>query len=259
MLRSTRGVLVTAAVGIAVMFILIRGHIDAAARRIFGGLFGVSLLLFPVVTQYRVMLRFGLGTTGVVLFREALVRATREASLSDVLLSGLASVLSRFIGADSILYLTRPETHIGLDGLIMLRSAQSSVTDYFTHRVVGIPLGMVHAEAPSLLGWFLIAGGWVGLTVGFALYLLGAWWVWVQVWHSRLLIKPLVQAQLLVLWLSLSSEGTIELLTSQVFPLVASFALLEMLLRRSVGNPAAERSSTRFARSPFPVEKLQAD
>lgn len=241
LVRSTRGSLVTVALALALMIVIVRGRLEKSAVRIFGALFALALALYPVITQYRVLRRQTEG--GTQMFADALERATTDSTFGDLVLSGLASFLTRFMGVDSLLYLTTSEHRMGMDGVLALNASGITLGGYFTHVVVGIPETWVHSEAPSLLGWFLMVGGWWGVTAGLALYLLAGWWIWQQIWRSQLLIKPVLQVQFLLYWLLLSSEGTLDYTIGQLPLVLVVAALLEVLLRWG---------GTSLARDPVP-------
>jgi hypothetical protein len=230
LIRTTRASLLTMAISAFLMYSIVKDRIDPRAVRYFLVLFIIALFLFPIITQYR-NLRIMEEAVGFDVLAQAFSHALENTSLADSLLFGTAAVLLRFIGIDSVLFLTNEQTWLGFRGFLSYHASEGAMSHYFTHAVVGLPEGIVHSDAPSLLGWFLITGGMWGLTLGFAVYLTFGWLIWMWIWNSNLLIKPLAQVQFLLFWLLLSSEGTLDGLNLWLMALLASLVAAEMFMR----------------------------
>jgi hypothetical protein len=230
LIRSTRASIVTTAIAAFLMYSIVKDRIDRKAVLYFLALFAVALFMFPVVTHYR-SLRIMEEAVGLDVLARAFTLALENTSAVDSMLFGTAAVLTRFIGIDSVVSLTNEQTWLGFRGFLTYHSSTGPMSHYFTRVVMGVPDDVVHSDAPSLLGWFLITGGVWGLTLGFAAYLTFGWLLWMWIWNSNLLVKPLAQVQFLLLWLLLSSEGTLDGLNFWIAALVTSLVACELFLR----------------------------
>jgi hypothetical protein len=230
LIRSTRAGLISAAIAIFFMYSIVRQRIEPRMVRLFAAFFLLTLILFPVITQYR-SLRIEEAGVGLDVFMRAFSLAIENAEAADIALSGAIAVLMRFVGVDSMVFLTEPQEWLGLQGVLEYISSSGTVTHYFTHTVVGIPLDQVHADAPSLMGWFLIVGGWWGITLYFVAYLLLAWMIWSWICRSDLLTKPLVQVQFLLFWFTMSSEGTLDGTALVLSATIISLVVCELFVR----------------------------
>ena len=222
LVRTSRAGLFTAVLTLVFMFSVSRRRIAREWIVLFAVLAFVGMLLFPSVSGYR-SLRSSGESVSIALFSEALLNTTESSDLLSVFSQGAASTMARFIGVDSLLFLGDGFTPIGINSLSGVRSVYGSIAGFFTYEVLGIPTDLAHSDAPSLLGWFyMVAGNW-GLTIGFGLYLALGWWVWLRIWRSQLLVKPVAQTMFLLLWLQMSSEGTLDSAAIQLLASVLSY------------------------------------
>jgi hypothetical protein len=238
LVRTSRGALLLIGIMLLLMFALASQKLSRRTILVFVGLGALSIVLYPVITAYRYLNALTGGRATMGLLQDAVTSATQDGSWLSL---AIFQVLQRFMGVDILLFITDPTTWIGLGNVAAARAAWGSVADYLTHFVMGVPETTIFSEAPSLVGWFLIVGGLPGILLLFPTFLITIWSLWVRLWDSNLLIKPVAQVQMLVLWLTLSSEGTLDSMTLHVSAIVASLIAVEFWLRSATGYAVSHR------------------
>jgi hypothetical protein len=228
LIRTSRGAVLVAGLMVVLIVALVSQKIDRRVIIGFAATFGVVLLLYPIITAYRHLNMLTGGGASLAMLLDAVGTTSGEGSWV-----GLTAfqMLQRFVGVDMLLFLTEPQTWPGFDGYSAAVARWGTLGKYITHEVMAVPETLVHSEAPSLIGWFLMFGGMAGVLLLFPLFLSLLWYAWLRLWQSNLLVKPVAQVQLLILWLTISSEGTLDGVALHVFAIIASLVLAEMWLR----------------------------
>ncbi|MCK5509069.1 MAG: hypothetical protein KAI50_11200 [Desulfobacterales bacterium] len=229
LLRSSRGAILSSFIALIVLF-LVTDRVTKKRVQLFGIVFLITIILFPVISSYRYMRAADLSGSIVPLFVESVINISSVESFSffKMINDVIVSIVFRFTGADSLFHI------IGANLSPLYTDAFNvSVTRFFTVDVIGFPPEAIHGSAPSFLGWVYIVGG-NGLVMisifGFTVF---AWMFWRILPKLKLRCMPVAQALFLMWIFSSFSEGVLDRLYLKVLVMAGSIAACEWLIRIS--------------------------
>lgn len=229
LLRSSRGAILSPFIVLIVLF-LVTDRVTKKRVELFGIVFLITIILFPVISSYRYLRAADLSGSIVALFVESAknISSVESFSFFKMINDVIVSIVFRFTGADSLLHI------IGANLAPLYTDVfDISVTRFFTVDVIGFPPEAIHGSAPSFLGWFYLVGG-NGLVMisifGFTVFV---WMFWRILPKLKLRCLPVAQALFLMWIFSSFSEGVLDRLYLRVFVMAGSIAVCEWLIRTS--------------------------
>ena len=222
-LRSSRGTLITALVGLFFLFVLSRAMTRRRLAWIAAGL-AISLLLFPVLTSYR-NARIADPAQIAAPLQVGFSRAYSSEAKGETVTNTAYAVFFRLTGMASLV----PAAASGTAPLGIENANQ--VTLYFNRAILGIPASWMNSVAPSLVGWFYIVAGNVGVCLGIAAFVVLAQMVWRVLSSSRILAQPVAQSLFLMLLLLVSTDGVLESSLWAILGTTISIVAVELIIK----------------------------
>ena len=222
-LRSSRGTVITALVGLFFLLLLSRAMTRRRLAWIAAG-FTVSLLLFPVLTSYR-NARIADPSQIAAPLRAGFSRTYSPETADETATNTAYALFFRVTGMASLVPAAASGTApLGIENA-------SRVTLYFNRSILGIPATWMNSVAPSLVGWFYIVAGDVGVCLGIAAFILLAHMIWQILGSARILSQPVAQSLFLMLLLLVSTDGVLESSLWTILGSVISIAAAELTLK----------------------------
>lgn len=222
-LRSSRGTLVTALVGLLFLLVLSRAMTRRRLAWIAAGL-AVSLLLFPVLTNYR-NARIADPSQIAAPLRAGFLRTYRSETASQTVTNTAYALFFRVTGMACLVpAAANGRAPLGIE-------SASQVTLYFNRAILGIPATWMNSVAPSLVGWFYIVAGNVGVCLGIAAFIVLAHMIWQILGSARILSQPVAQSLFLMVLLLVSTDGVLESALWPILGSVISIAVAELILK----------------------------
>jgi hypothetical protein len=230
-LRASKGTLLIELLCLTLLWLLSGQRIGYRQVLLALGLGVVAVILFPVFEVFRALRTAEIDLTSALIrtFGQILLQGRLQRSLAET----LASVTMRLTGAGAVMNLVaRDFRFLGARWWHILRSP-GAVKGYTTVEVFGAPPQLVtmFAVAPSLVGYFYVVDGYVGVVIGTSLFAAAVFAAWRFL--QRLPLRSLVVAQVMFLFLVFGTvtEGTLDEQVLKVAPVyVVSVLLLETLV-----------------------------
>lgn len=222
-LRSSRGTLVTGLVGLFFLFVLSRATTRKRLTWIATGL-AISLLLFPALTGYR-NARIADPSQIAAPLRVGFSRAYSSETAGETVTNTAYALFFRVTGMACLLPAAASEKPpLGFENA-------SQVTLYFNRAILGIPATWMNSVAPSLVGWFYVLAGNVGVCFGIASFVLLVHMIWQGLRSSRILAQPVAQSLFLMLLLLVSTDGVLESSLWAILGTAISIGAAELIIR----------------------------
>jgi hypothetical protein len=226
-LRSSRSSLIVFSFMLLLLFMIMQ---KLTIKRV--GIFIVSILLtiilFPIIYLSR-GLRFHHPSLSLLqVFNETINRmfVSGTSTITDLFQNSLTSIFQRITGIDSLaLAVKHGSSYIGLDFFGL------SVGNFYNNEVMGVIPNNPMGFAPSLLGWFYVAGGHWMVVAG----VIGAtaliWTVWFFLCRSGLKTLPVIKVLLMSWFFWTAIEGTLDRLHIGILVMTGSAIMCEGLTR----------------------------
>jgi len=225
LLRSSRRSLLILFIMLTMLF-LISGRMSKQRVLLIVFILLCTILLFPIISDYR-SIRIGDYAPSISFaLKESIAGSLYE-------LSNFAETLAAPIRAITFRSGMRSLLPIVGSGIEPLGSQvfEISPTKVFTIEVLGYSPYLIHASAPSVIGWLYLAGGNFLAISGIFIFTVLAWIFWCILVKAKLHCLPVAQTMFLIFLFSNSMEGTLEGLYLQTLVLVGTIVACELVMR----------------------------
>jgi hypothetical protein len=218
-------------------------------------LMGVAVLatggLFPLISRLRDNRVGGMQTYDAV--QAAQLQGKNDEADEE---SVLSPFMRRFSGASMLIPIVNINARTSMsDALTGFYDSEVGVTAYNTIEVFGYKPGGGTGVAPSLLGWFYIAGGELGVGLGSVILVVLLSAAWQLARRLPLRTRPVLQALFATYLITRLSDGTLEDVLVPACTIGGSVLSLELLLKflervEESASPVKRGSSSAVAVSP---------
>jgi hypothetical protein len=225
-LRSSRGSILFNFILLFLLF-LVTATITKKRLRLFGVVFIITIVLFPFITAYRDLRLSDLSMpiTSTLYHSITNILFNKSFSYTEILTDASFFFIFRLTGADSLIHI------MGSNFAPLYFSAFGvSIEKIYTIDVLGFPPKAIHSSAPSFLGWFYIVGGNVFVMLSTFVFTIFIWIFWCILARLKLHCLPVAQALLLMLILTLFSEGALSGLYIMILVMAGSIAACEWIV-----------------------------
>jgi hypothetical protein len=224
LLKTSKAALLFPFLMLAILLI-ITGHMTKKYTRLIVSIILITLMLFPVIQTYRGVRIANTSITSSL--GEALITSKEIFSYNELIVSEIAIIVGRFIGAETLTYI------VGAHLKPLYAEAfteESTVSDVMKVEVMGMSEWMVIGISSGLLGWFYLVGGSNLVCIGICVFTILVWLIWRGIAKSKLYCTPVAQTLFLLFLITTCSEGVLNRAYLEILIIAGSIAVCEWIV-----------------------------